>query len=50
MRRTLLGWLFRNKPNRCYWCGRKLTEIEKEHYDNSCERCESKITKYFWKE
>lgn len=44
MRRTFIGWLRRNKQNRCYWCGKALTEDEIIYYGNSCNKCEEKIT------
>lgn len=50
MRRTLLGWMYRNKQNRCYWCGKTLNKVEREYYDNSCEKCEQKITNELSKE
>jgi hypothetical protein len=49
MKRTLLGWLFRNSKDRCYRCGKKLTSIEKEYYTNTCEKCETKDAKEFIK-
>ncbi|MBQ2882563.1 MAG: hypothetical protein IJE43_02150 [Alphaproteobacteria bacterium] len=44
MRRTLLGWLYRNKQNRCWRCGKVLNTTEKIYYENSCDACERKIT------
>ncbi len=42
MRRTFLGWLFRNDSSRCSNCGRKLTDLEVEYYLSWCEKCEGK--------
>lgn len=42
----LIDYLFnRGKSGRCIHCGRKLTEIEVEYYEISCERCERKLLK-----
>ena len=43
MRKTIMGW------NRCYRCGKKLSKTEKEYYGNTCEKCENKMAKSFWK-
>ncbi len=43
--------IFRNDKNRCYSCGKKLTETELFYYGRSCEKCERKETeKLYYRE
>ena len=43
MRVTFWGWMHRNNPSRCNYCGRTLSDLEKKYYLHRCERCERKI-------
>lgn len=34
---------YKDNPDHCNICGKKLNNIEKEYYGCTCERCEGKL-------
>lgn len=45
--RRIRAFIHRKDKNRCSFCGKRLSETEKEYYGNSCEKCESRLQKRY---